>query len=140
MAAHQDYARFYEGEIKLRRALMFPPFCDIAVITLSSADEGYLGLVTNRMYERIKERTRADFSDVPVVLYGPFEAPVYRVQNVCRMRFVMKCRINRRTREFFSELMSEFAKFTPGDVGVTRNFTKTSRKITVSVDLNPSTV
>jgi len=140
MAAHQDYARFYEGEIKLRRALMFPPFCDIAVITLSSADEGYLGLVTNRMYERIIERTRADFSDVPVVLYGPFEAPVYRVQNVCRMRFVMKCRINRRTREFFSELMSEFAKFTPGDVGVTRNFTKTSRKITVSVDLNPSTV
>ena len=140
MAARQDYERFYEGEIKLRRALMFPPFCDIAVITLSSADEGYLGLATNRMYERIKEQTRADFSDVPVVLYGPFEAPVYRVQNVFRMRFVMKCRINRRTREFFSELISEFAKFTPGDARVARNFTKTSRKITVSVDLNPSTV
>ncbi len=140
MAARQDYRKFYEGEIKLRRALCFPPFCDIAVITLSSADEGYLGLATNRMYDRIIECTRSDFSDVPVVLYGPFEAPVYRVQNVCRMRFVMKCRINRRTREFLSELVSEFGRFTPGDTAATRNFSKSSRRITVSVDLNPSTV
>ncbi len=139
-AAKQDYKSFYSGEIRLRRALCFPPFCDIAVITLSSADEGYLGLVTNRMYERIIECTRADFSDIPVVLYGPFEAPVYRIQNICRMRFVMKCRINKRTREFLSEIMCEFGRFTPGEANGNRNYSKSSRKITISVDLNPSTV
>lgn len=140
LAAKQDYKSFYDGEIKLRRSLCFPPFCDIAVITLSSADESYLGLLTNRMYERIIECTRADFSDIPVVVYGPFEAPVYRVQNVYRMRFVIKCRINKRTREFLSELMCEFGRFTPGEILKGRSYSKSSRKITVSVDLNPNTV
>ena len=140
LAAKQDYKTFYDGEIKLRKALCLPPFCDIAVITLSSRDEAYLGLLTKRMYERIKEHTRLEFSDIPIVLYGPFEAPVYRVQNTCRMRFVMKCRLNRRTREFISELMCEFGKFTPGENKQNRISAKSDRRITVSVDLNPSTV
>ena len=128
MAAKQDYVRFYESEIKLRKAMCFPPFCDIAVITLSSADEGYLGLVTTRMYKRIVEHTKTEFTDVPIVLYGPFEAPIYKVQNMFRMRFVMKCKLNKRTRDFVSELMSEFSK------------NRGENRITISVDLNPSTV
>lgn len=140
MAATQDYKAFYSGEIKLRKALTFPPFCDIAVITLSSADEGYLGLVTTRMYERIIEHTRVEFKDIPMILYGPFEAPVYRVQNTCRMRLVMKCKLNKRTREFISELMREFGKSSPGEYGKKTVQTKTNSRITISVDLNPSTV
>ena len=140
MAANQDYSRFYEGEIRLRKSFCFPPFCDIAVITLSCADEQYLNMAAVRMRERIIERTEGSFGDVPLVLYGPFEAPVYRVQNTFRMRLVMKCRLNRRTREMLSELLCEFSKFTPGSGGKARNFSKSSRKIIVSVDLNPTTV
>ena len=131
LAATQDYERFYEGEIRLRKALCFPPFCDIAVITLSSADESQLGLMTTQMYERIVNHIRKDFSDIPLMLYGPFEASIYRVQNICRMRFVLKCRLNKRTRAFLSDLMTEFAKSTPA---------KGRKRVTVSVDLNPSTV
>jgi len=80
------------------------------------------------------------FSDVPLMLYGPFEAPVYRVQNMCRMRFVLKCRINKRTREFLSSLMCEFAKSAPAEYKRTMISAQTDRRITVSVDLNPSTV
>jgi len=140
LAAKQDYVQFYNGEIRLRKALTFPPFCDIAVITLSSTDEGYLGLVTARMHERIIEHTRVGFSDIPMILYGPFEAPVYRVQNTCRMRLVMKCRLNKRTREFISELMREFGKASPSDYGKKTVRTKTNSRITISVDLNPTTV
>ena len=140
MAANQDYSRFYEGEIRLRETFCFPPFCDIAVITLSCTDEQYLNMVCVRMRERIIERTEGAFGDVPLMLYGPFEAPVYRVQNTFRMRLVMKCRLNRRTREMLSELLVEFSKFTPGSGGKPRNFSKSSQKITVSVDLNPTTV
>ncbi|MGN1346990.1 MAG: primosomal protein N' [Eubacteriales bacterium] len=155
-AARQDYKAFYEGEIRLRQALCFPPFCDIAVITLSSADEAYLGLVTTRMHERMLETLKTEFGDVPLVLYGPFEAPVYRVQNLCRMRFVMKCRLNRRTRDFISGLVCEFARFTPTADKTKNNRTagtsvrekasaavsgaKSNRRLTISVDLNPTTV
>ena len=104
------------------------------MITLSSSDEGHLGVVTVRMKERILEHINDDYGDVPLGVYGPFEAPVYRVQNICRMRFVIKCRLNKRTRAFISALMCEFGK-----VSTDRKTGKNTR-ITVSVDLNPTTV
>lgn len=134
LAATQDYETFYNGEIRVRKGLCFPPFCDIAVITLSSADEGHLNVVTVRMKERILEHIKDDYGDVPLVVYGPFEAPVYRVQNICRMRFVIKCRLNKRTRAFISALMCEFGKAS------TDRKTGKNTRITVSVDLNPTTV
>ncbi len=39
LACAQDYEAFYKNEIRLRRALSFPPFCDIALMTISSTDE-----------------------------------------------------------------------------------------------------
>jgi len=134
LAATQDYASFYNGEIRVRKGLCFPPFCDIAVITLSSADEGHLNVATLRMKERILEHIHDDYGDVPLVVYGPFEAPVYRVQNICRMRFVIKCRLNKRTRAFLSLLMCEFGKVS------TDKKTGKNTRLTVSVDLNPTTV
>ncbi|MBR5253091.1 MAG: hypothetical protein IKV39_04350, partial [Clostridia bacterium] len=78
--------------------------------------------------------------DIPMILYGPFEAPVYKVQNTCRMRLVMKCKLNKRTREFISELMCEFGKSSPNDYGKKTVRTKSNSRINISVDLNPSTV
>lgn len=39
LACAQDYPAFYAREEALRRALVFPPFCDIVLLTLSSTDE-----------------------------------------------------------------------------------------------------
>ena len=113
---------------------------ELNVITLSGEDEGYLGLVTTRMYERVIELTRLDFRDVPLMLYGPFEAPIYRVQNTCRMRLVLKCRLTKRTRAFLAELMTEFGKAGPSRFTGGMVQTRSARRVTVSVDLNPSTV
>ncbi|MBE6724545.1 MAG: primosomal protein N' [Ruminococcaceae bacterium] len=140
LAAKQDYETFYESEIRLRRALTFPPFCDMATVTLSSPDETYLQVVTKRMYERVIEHTREDFRDVPMMLFGPFEAPVYRVQNACRMRLVFKCRLNRRMRALLSSLLTEFGKSSPRELAGGMVETKSARRISVSVDLNPSTI
>lgn len=134
MAARQDYVAFYNGEIRLRRAMCFPPFCDIAVITLTSPEEGRLAQASARMKERIMEHINEDYGDVPLVVYGPFEATVYRVQNVYRMRFVVKCRLNRRTRALFSELLCEFVRFS------TDRKTGKSSRLSVFVDLNPTIV
>lgn len=139
-AARQDYESFYESEIRLRKALCFPPFCDIAVITLSSADEGYLGHMTSLMLERIKEHIRGGYSDIPMMLFGPFEAPVYRIQNMFRMRFVIKCRLNKRMREFISDLISEFSRSSPNGYAKKMQNVKTNARLNVSADLNPSTV
>ena len=133
LAAKQDYKSFYDREIRMRKALTFPPFCDIVTLTLSSPDEAFLHSSANRLSERLSELLGGDFSDVKAVVFGPFEAPVYKVQNVCRLRFVIKCRLDKRTREMISLILCEFM----------RSGSKQSRTqgaLRISADLNPSSM
>ena len=127
LACAQDYESFYKNEIRLRRSLVFPPFCDIALLTLTSADESELLRASERMNEMLNTALNGEYSDVPVVKYGPFEAPVYKVEGKYRMRTVIKCRLNKRSRALLSMLLCEFSRS-----GV--------RGLTLSVDLNPSSL
>ena len=125
LACDQDYERFAERELKLRKLLVFPPFCDIALITLSSADEKELMLTTKQLAEALKEMTSGEYYDATCITYGPFEAPVYKVENKYRMRMVVKCILNKRSREMFAHLLLKFSHPSSG-------------KVTVGIDFNPS--
>lgn len=127
LACAQDYERFFETEIRLRKLLVFPPFCDMVLMQLTSSDESELSRAAVRLSERFSELTKKEFSDVPVVSYGPFEAPVYKVENKYRMRMIVKCRLNARSREMFATLLSEFSK-------------SAERAPTLSIDFNPSSL
>ena len=125
LACEQNYDEFYEREIRLRKELCFPPFCDIAVISLSSTLENELHKASAQITEQIASISKKDFSDIPLVVFGPFEAPVYKVENKYRLRTVLKCRLNKRSREFFAILL--------------KNFAKTNNKyVNMSIDFNPS--
>ena len=126
LAAAQDYKTFYEKEIRLRKALVFPPFCDIAVLTLSGSDEALLSASALRLSERARELLEKDFSDVNAILFGPFEAPVYKIQNTCRMRLVIKCRLNKRSRQLVSCLLCEFGA--------------SAKNVNLTADFNPSSL
>ncbi len=126
-ACAQDYETFFAGEIKLRRLLQFPPFCDIVLCSLTSPDEQELHAAGHALAERIKLYCINEYRDVPLLLYGPFEAPVYRVDNVYRTRMMIKCRLNRRSRALFAEVLRTFSGKTHG-----------RQKCTLSIDLNPS--
>ena len=126
LAAEQNYTAFYEKEIRLRRALVFPPFCDMAVVTLSAVDEALLSASAVKLSERVKELLQGEYKDVEAVVFGPFEAPVYKVQNTCRMRLVIKCRLNKRARQLISRILCEFSR--------------AAKNLTVTADLNPSSL
>ena len=125
LACAQDYESFYEREIRLRKLLTFPPFCDIALLTVTGAYETELLRATTMMAQMVKEMCEGDYKDVTLVTFGPFEAPVYRVDNKYRMRMVLKCKLTRRTLAMLAELLSTFGQ-------------RVSKKVTLSIDLNPS--
>ena len=110
LACAQDYHTFFEREIKLRRLLTFPPYCDIVLLTLTCADEKELMKHAVRLREELDRLGSQDFCDVPMMIFGPFEAPVYRVEEKYRMRLVIKCRLNKRSRELFSKILVRFGK------------------------------
>ncbi len=125
LARTGDYEAFYQREIELRRLLVFPPFCDIALLTFSGPLEGELLKSIDAFMKEYKRMTEGNFADVALSTFGPFEAPVYRVDNRYRLRVVIKCKINRRTLEFLSALLCLFNN-------------KVGRKMTLSVDINPT--
>ncbi len=125
LACRQDYDKFYEGEIAIRRELSYPPFCDMVQLTLTSEDEKTLEREAELLTALIEEKLKGEYSDLPFIVYGPFEAQVYKLNEKYRMRTVIKCKLNRRVRRLFSELLAE--------LGVKRG-------VSLSVDLNPLTV
>ena len=124
-ACAQDFRTFYESEIRLRRLLVFPPFCDIALLTLSCADEKELVKASKMLADKINEYMTGEYKDLPLMVYGPFEAPVYKVDNKYRMRMVIKCKSNKRTRAMLSDIIKYFSA-------------SNAKGLSLSVDINPS--
>lgn len=125
LACRQDYEAFYNSEIRLRRALIFPPYCDVALLNLTSADEKQALQGAKRLRETLNNLAHTDFSDVQMIVFGPFESPVYKVDGKYRMRVVVKCRLNKRSRALFSTLLTDFSK-------------GSRDQVTLAVDFNPS--
>ena len=127
LAKEQNYPAFYEGEIKLREALKFPPFCDIAVFTVTTSDESNAFTAANTLFEYLKTNTVKSFPNEFFNMFGPFEAPIYKLNEKYRVRIVVKYKNSKPMRAMFRRAMEEFGqKFPPS--------------VTVSVDLNPNTI
>ncbi len=122
LAAKQDYDGFYAQEIAARKALSYPPFCDMVQLTLSSEDEGELLRRAARLPEEMKTAIR-EYPDLPLEAFGPFEAETYKVGNRFRMRMILKCRANARLRAYLKELLVANMK---------------REKVMISIDINPS--
>lgn len=127
LACNQDYDTFFEQEIGLRKALTFPPFCDIVQLTVTYADEKELLLSAALLKSKFNAMAEGEYSDVPTVVFGPFEAPVYKVDGKYRMRMIIKCVLNRRSRAMFAQLLHDWGQ-------VFR------QKPALSVDFNPTSI
>ncbi len=125
LACLQDYDKFYDGEIAIRRELAYPPFCDMVSLTVTSDTERAVFDGSKKLSESMISRLRGDYSGIPFTVFGPFEAQVYKVNEKYRMKMVVKCRLNARVRGLFRELLSEFAQ---------------DRKVTLTVDVNPLSI
>jgi len=125
LSAKQDYEAFYRNEIAVRHALVFPPFCDIAVFSIGADEEEELRTFSHDFSAAFAEKLKNSYKDVQMLVYGPFEAPVFKIKNKFRMRIVIKFKNNKRARALFEEMIHEYGK-------------KASGKIALSVDINPS--
>ena len=125
LACAQDYDSFYEREIELRRALSFPPFCDMVQLTLTSDDEVALAKAAKRLADECVELAKTEYGDQPMVIFGPFEAQTYKVLEKYRLRMIFKCKLNKRSREYFSRLLRSYAN---------------EKNISLGADLNPTSV
>lgn len=110
LAAQQNYTAFYEQEIAMRRALIYPPFCDICAVGFSGEDDGKTSSAADAFAEKIAERIKESPEKMPVRVLGPSKCVFEKINGKFRYRIIIKCRNNASFRSFISGIRTDTAK------------------------------
>ena len=122
LSKKQDYKRFYNAEIELRKRLNYPPFCDIICIRVNSKNENEAPKVCNIIYDRISKITYQNMN-----IFKPVPAPIDKIKNTYRWRIIMKCKLDKNVLRIIDEALKTLEKY---------KFNNTS----VVIDINPTSM
>lgn len=128
VASKQDYESFYSTEIKMRKMLIYPPYCDICLV-------GFVGITDNKthaasaeFFKIIKRKLSENYKDLKVIILGPMPARVSKISNKYRYRLILKCKNSKRFREMIGECLSEF------------NSLNAFNQVSAYIDINPENI
>lgn len=107
LAAAQDYDRFYTEELALRRALMFPPVCDLCVIGFSGIREDRVRIASERFVGILAETVKQCALKLPLRVLGPVEAGYGKLNGKYRRRLLLKCKNTAEMRGFIRSLLEQ---------------------------------
>ncbi len=123
LAQNQDYEAFYNEEIGLRKLMIYPPYCDIISLLVSSENQSTALDAANEVLSNIKTAAQNEFSDVKIIALGPAPAVMPKVNNKYRYTLLIKCKNSKRTRDLIRKAISA----------------NISKDASISVDVNPET-
>ncbi len=127
-AAAQNYETFFENEIKIRKAMLYPPFADICIVGFSGEKENRILDSSTKFFENIKKEAAENHKKMPLRIFAPIPANVKKVAGKYRYRIVIKCKNNSEFRTMMSEMLTKFSK------------EPYARNIHIFVDINPDTI
>lgn len=126
LAAAQDYDRFYETEIQLRRFRGGPPFRDLTVVTFTGLQEEQVSAGAVRFRDELgRAMNSGAYPNLRMTALGPAPARVLKVNNRYRYRLTVCCPNSKELRLLIAWLLREFAK------------DKRNRGVTAFADCNP---
>ncbi|MDR3294519.1 MAG: primosomal protein N' [Clostridiales Family XIII bacterium] len=121
-AAKHDYAEFYGTELLVRKAMEYPPFCDLVQITVSAEDEQAAAERAEALAVSLRGRVEAAQGNR---VLGPGRAQIYKSGALFRYQICVK--VAHGDREAFESFLSGQKK-AAGEGG---------KKCGVTADVNP---
>ncbi len=113
-----DYTRFIEEELKIRRKLFYPPYSRLISVVVSSKDSGKAAHISNRAKEDVSE----GLSGRPVVILGPARASIFKRGKEYRYQVLFKMPVDRN----------------PGEItGLVNSLAKRTRAVSIRLDVDP---
>ncbi|MBR4858527.1 MAG: primosomal protein N' [Clostridia bacterium] len=127
LAAKQDYDEFFNTEIRLRKALVYPPYCDLCVIGFVGENETVVKSAARETLDLLKNFVSDEYKGEKIIVLGPMPARVAKISEKFRYRIIIKCRNTSRFRQMISKILVE--------TGTDSRYSK----VTVYADINPDT-
>ena len=110
-AAQQDYQRFYDAEIQLRKLRRDPPFADQFTVTVTGQEENAVRQALDLLTRSLRQAAqKPPYSAMELQILGPAPAPVVKVNGSYRYRTMVLGRNDRQLRQLLSAFMREFAQ------------------------------
>lgn len=128
ISAMQDYISFYDIEISMRKALLYPPFCDICMIGFVGDDELKTANAARECTKLLCKSASENYPELPLRVLGPTAATVKKVSNKYRYKTVLKYKNNKNFRAMISRLLVDFGKISKYS------------SVTAYVDVNPESI
>lgn len=125
LASRQDYDAFYNLEIKIRKALIYPPYCDFCSVGFVGNDELLTKTASKEFYENVKDLHKNKYSDLEIILLSPLAPRISKIAGKYRYRVIIKCKNTARFREFIANLLKDFSN------------DSRFKRITAYADINP---
>ena len=99
----QNYEEFYNVEIKLRKQLRYPPFCDIIMFGISGEREEIVSKTANQLYANLHKKIQQE--DIAANILKPLPAPIDKIKNRYRWRIIIKSEVNDKLIEIINECL-----------------------------------
>ncbi len=109
-AAQQDYQRFYDGEIRIRKLRRDPPFADQFMITVTGGSEESVRRACAEIRDSLLQLSkRPPYDQLGWEVLGPAPAPIVKVNNRYRYRVTVIGKNEKKLRDVIASFMKEFA-------------------------------
>lgn len=125
LAAKQDFEHFYKTESVIRKSLLYPPYCEMCVLTFVSDSLNRSMSGAGDFRQMLVEAVGERYQDVTLELMEPVRPRLGKINNKYRTEITVKCRNNKRFRELIAETLTAFMK------------SSREANVSVSVDINP---
>ena len=116
LASKNRYLDFYEKEISYRKKLLYPPYCNLALIKISSRYENEVINESNKIVKYLNSVKAKD-----VIILGPSAPSMYKINNTFNMQIILKYK---KTENIYNHLL------------YIKNLYD-NKKIKVEIDINP---
>lgn len=109
-ASEQNYQGFYNDEIEARKAMLYPPFCDLCMFGISGISEQQVIVASQLLSNIIINTAKQESFNEPLRVLGPTQANIYRINNKYRYRLILKCNLNSKTKKFIRFILNGINK------------------------------
>ena len=116
LSKKHNYELFYNEEIKIRKALNYPPFCNLAFIYLKGKDINVLNKEGQNIVNFLKKKIDN------VTILGPSMANMFKVNNIYNVQIIIKYKSLKTIYEYLDYLNKHYLL---------------NSKLTFEIDINP---
>ena len=114
-ASRHDYISFYNEEMKIRKALKYPPFYNLTAITISGKKEEEVNIEANKIADFLRRKLPNN------IILGPSASNRPKINNIYYMQIIVKYKNTKEVYEEFLFIKNKYSK----------------SKVTIAIDLNP---